>query len=78
MIEIADQTPEEIPGLHRAALAAIRPQLIGGIAEAADHVLTTSASSVSEPRTGEVFIGLTLTSRPGLRPRAAPARATAT
>jgi hypothetical protein len=39
MIEIADETPEEIPGLHRAALAAIRPQLIGGIAEAADRVL---------------------------------------
>jgi hypothetical protein len=39
MIEIADETPEEIPGLHRAALAAIRSQLIGGIAEAADRAL---------------------------------------
>jgi hypothetical protein len=39
MIEIANATPEEIPGLHRAALAAIRPQLIGGIAEDADRVL---------------------------------------
>jgi hypothetical protein len=39
MIEIANETPEEIPGLHRAALTAIRSQLIGGIAEAAGRVL---------------------------------------
>jgi hypothetical protein len=30
---------ENVPGLNRAALAAIRPQLIGAIAEAADRVL---------------------------------------
>jgi hypothetical protein len=57
MIEIADETPEEISGLHRTSLAAIRPQLIGGIAEAADRVLATSASSVSAEN-GNIYIWL--------------------
>jgi hypothetical protein len=84
MIEIADETPEEIPGLHRAALAAIRSQLIGGIAEAADRVLAERTSpaksvlSVSAPRMAASTSGLILASWRSSRGRAARARATAT
>jgi hypothetical protein len=37
MVEIEGDAPEDVPGLFRAALAAIRPQLVGKIAEAADR-----------------------------------------
>jgi hypothetical protein len=37
MIEGRDR--EDVPGLCRASLAAIRPQLVGTVAEAADRVL---------------------------------------
>jgi hypothetical protein len=37
--EICDKSDEAIPGLNQAALAAIRPQLVGAIAEHADRVL---------------------------------------
>ena len=60
IVQIADGTPEEILGLHRTSLAAIRPQLIGGIAEAADRVLATSASSVNAPRMATSTSGLIL------------------
>jgi hypothetical protein len=56
MIEITDETPEEISDLHRTSLAAIRPQLIGGIAEAADRVLATSARERAE--NGNIYIWL--------------------
>jgi hypothetical protein len=49
MIEIANETPEEIPGLHRAALAAIRSQLTGGIAEAAGRVLAQKTKERAPP-----------------------------
>jgi len=39
MVAIHDEADEEVSGLHRACLAAIRPQLIGAIAEDADRVL---------------------------------------
>jgi hypothetical protein len=83
MIEIADETPEEIPGLHRAALAAIRSELIGGIAEAADRVLAertcpaTSVLSVSAPRMATPRSGSILASWRSSRGRAAGARVTA-
>jgi hypothetical protein len=43
MIQIneGDEECEEVPDLWRASLAAIRPQLVGAIAEDADHVLAT-------------------------------------
>jgi hypothetical protein len=37
MVEIEGDAPEDVPGLYRAALAAIRQQLVGKIAEAADR-----------------------------------------
>ena len=37
-----DHDDERIPRIYRAALAAIRPQLTGVIAEAADRVLAVS------------------------------------
>jgi hypothetical protein len=42
MIEIEDGPVEDIPGLHRTALAAIRPQLVGEIAAAADRALAAT------------------------------------
>jgi hypothetical protein len=39
MVEIERDEPENVPGLNRAALAAIRPQLVGAIAADADRVL---------------------------------------
>jgi hypothetical protein len=39
IIQIHDQWSEEVDGLNRAALVAIRPRLIGAIAEDADRVL---------------------------------------
>jgi hypothetical protein len=39
VIEIGDEDREDVPGLWRASLAAIRPELVGAIAEAADRVL---------------------------------------
>jgi hypothetical protein len=36
---------EPVEGLHRAALAAIRPQLVGPIAEDADRVLAQHAEA---------------------------------
>jgi hypothetical protein len=39
VIEIGDEDREDVPGLWRASLAAIRPQLVGAIAEDADRVL---------------------------------------
>ena len=42
MIEIEDDLPEDVPGLHRSALAAIRPQLFGEIAAAADRALAAT------------------------------------
>ena len=40
MIQIEDEeSSEAVPGVWRASLAAIRPQLVGAIAEAADRVL---------------------------------------
>jgi hypothetical protein len=39
IIQIHDQWSEEVDGLNRASLAAIRPQLVGAIAEDADRVL---------------------------------------
>lgn len=38
-ISAGREDAEDIPGLYRAALAAIRPQLVGAIAEDADRVL---------------------------------------
>jgi hypothetical protein len=46
MIEIEDDRLEEVPRLHRAALAAIRPQLVGSIADAADRMLAEAAEEV--------------------------------
>ena len=37
MIEI--RNPEDVDGLKRASLSALRPQLVGAIAEDADRVL---------------------------------------
>jgi hypothetical protein len=34
-----DEDREDVPGLWRASLAVIRPQIVGAIAEAADRVL---------------------------------------
>jgi hypothetical protein len=42
MIEIEDGLPEDVPGLHRSALAVIRPQLVGEIATAADRALAAT------------------------------------
>jgi hypothetical protein len=44
VMEISEEREdgEEIPGLYRASLAAIRPQLVGAIAEDADRVLAQS------------------------------------
>ncbi len=39
VISIQDGDEEPVSGLHRASLVAIRPQLVGAIAEAADRVL---------------------------------------
>lgn len=40
IIEIEDnESGEDVPGLWRGSLSAIRPQLVGAIAEAADRVL---------------------------------------
>jgi hypothetical protein len=39
MVAIYDKSDEAVPGLNLAALAAIRPQLVGVIAEDADRVL---------------------------------------
>ena len=39
VIEIGDEDREDVPGLWRASLAAIRPQLVGAIAEAADRLM---------------------------------------
>jgi hypothetical protein len=40
MIQIEDdESSEDVPGVWRASLAAIRPQLVGTIAEAADRLL---------------------------------------
>ena len=39
MIQIKDGLSEDVTGLNRASLAAIRPQLVGAIAEDADRVL---------------------------------------
>jgi hypothetical protein len=36
---IYDRSDEALPGLNRASLRAIRPQLVGTVAEAADRVL---------------------------------------
>jgi len=41
-IEIEDEESEDIPGLYRATLSAIRPQLTGAIAEAADRALLSA------------------------------------
>jgi hypothetical protein len=49
IIEIEDASPEEVDGLHRAALRAIRPRLVGEIGEAADRMLA-SASPDEEAR----------------------------
>jgi hypothetical protein len=46
MIEIEGDAPEDVPGLHRASLVAIRPQLVGAIAEAADRVLVGAREEV--------------------------------
>jgi hypothetical protein len=47
MVQIAegDEKCEEVPDLWRASLAAIRPQLIGAIAEDADRVLATAGEA---------------------------------
>jgi hypothetical protein len=39
MVAIYDRSDEALPGLNRACLAAIRPQLVGAIAEDADRML---------------------------------------
>ena len=39
MVAIYDGSDEAVPGLNRASLAAIRPQLVGAIAEDADQTL---------------------------------------
>jgi hypothetical protein len=39
MTAIYDESDEAVPGLNLAAFAAIRPQLVGAIAECADRVL---------------------------------------
>ena len=49
IIEIEDASPEEVDGLHRAALRAIRPQLVSEIGEAADRMLA-SATTDEEAR----------------------------
>jgi len=51
VIEIEDEESEDIPGLYRAALAAIRPQLSGAIAEAADRTGFNACSSSPAPST---------------------------
>jgi hypothetical protein len=43
MIQIEDdESNEDVPGLYRASLRAIRPQVVGLIAEAADRVLAAA------------------------------------
>jgi hypothetical protein len=44
--QIESEAPEDVRGLNRAALAAIRPQVVGTIAEIADRVL----AGKGEPR----------------------------
>jgi hypothetical protein len=45
-IEIEDNEPDEpVDGLYRASLRAIRPQLVGSIAEYDDRVLSTATAS---------------------------------
>jgi hypothetical protein len=46
IIQIHDQWSEEVNGLNRAALVAIRPQLGGAIAEDADRALTAESDPV--------------------------------
>ena len=46
VIEIGDEDREDVPGLWRASLAAIRPQLTGEIAVASDHTLAEKAEAV--------------------------------
>ena len=41
VIEINERLCEEVDGLQKASLAAIRSQLVGAIAEDADRVLAT-------------------------------------
>ena len=45
IIEVQDHTPEEVDGLRKACLAAIRPQLVGQIAEDADRVLSQNGEA---------------------------------
>jgi hypothetical protein len=42
---IYDKSDEALPGLNRASLAAIRPQLVGAIAEDADRVLASDGEA---------------------------------
>jgi hypothetical protein len=42
MVAIYDDSEEAIPGLNLAALAALRPQLFGQIAEDADRALVAT------------------------------------
>jgi hypothetical protein len=44
--QIEGDVPEDVPGLNRAALAAIRPQLVDVIAEDADRVMAQGKESV--------------------------------
>jgi hypothetical protein len=46
VIEINDRLCEEVDGLQEASLAAIRPQLVGTIAETADRVLAQKKEEV--------------------------------
>jgi hypothetical protein len=47
VIEINDRLCEEVDSLQETSLAAIRPQLIGAIAEAADRVLAEAGEARS-------------------------------
>lgn len=48
MIAIKDDDPENIGGLHYAALGAIRPELVGLIAEDADRMLASATTDEEE------------------------------
>ena len=38
-VQISCDEPQDVPGLHEASLPAVRPKLVGAIAEYADRVL---------------------------------------
>ena len=47
MVEIELDNGEDVPGLQRASLRALRPRLVGAIAEDADRVLSQPGAPLS-------------------------------